>query len=347
MADDEGLLVRLLERGEKTRWNRFVESCPCGTFFHLAEWQGIFERELKHVPYYLLAERSGEIIGVLPLVLMRSRLFGTSVRSLPFLAYGGALAHDVSVLKGLEESAELLAKYLGADHLELRYLQPTRSDWPTRSDYVTFRKEIPPTIEACMKSIPRKQRAMIRKGIGKGLSSEWDDTTNRFYAIFSESYRNLGTPALGENYFAAIKRIFGDRCRILTVLHSKKPVASVMTFQFEGELIPYYGGGTSAARTTYANDFMYWELLRNGCEEGAELFDFGRSRVNSGSYRFKKHWGFSPQPLAYQTCLLRGRPMPNLSPGNSKFSLAISLWKRMPLALTRVLGPPIARTIPG
>jgi FemAB-related protein (PEP-CTERM system-associated) len=333
------------EDGES--WNSYVRDRRHGTFFHRAEWREIFESSLGHKPHYLLAELDGEIRGVLPLVHMRSRIFSNLLASLPFLAYGGVLASDSASAELLLAEAESIGRELGVDFIELRDRDEARTDWPCKENYVTFRKEIPGNSEECLKMIPRKQRAMIRKGIGHGLESRVEDNLDNFYAIFSESYRNLGTPVLSKKYFKAITEVFDTDCEILTIFKDGTAVATVMSYFYEDEVIPYYGGSLPAARNLMANDFMYWELMRRAADSGIRTFDYGRSREGTGSYRFKKHWGFVPQPLHYQYKLVGQTAMADLSPGNPKYRLAIAAWKKMPLWISRLLGPHVARGLPG
>jgi len=339
--------IRKIESSDVAGWNRYVVDAPDGTFFHRAEWRGVFESALGHRPYYLLAESGGEIRGILPMVHIRSRLFSNLLASLPFLAYGGVLASDPETAAQLETRARAIGEELGVDFVEFRNRDAAQAEWVTKSDYVTFRKKIPATTDECLLMIPRKQRAMVRKGIKHELESRVDGNLDNFYPVFSESYRNLGTPVLSRRYFDAIQTAFGEDCEILTIFKDDAPVASVMSFYFRDEVIPYYGGSVIEARSLMANDFMYWELMRRACESGVGVFDYGRSRIGTGSYRFKKHWGFEPEPLHYQYYLVRQREMPDLSPGNPKYRMAISVWKRLPTALTRVVGPMIARGLPG
>lgn len=339
--------IRRLQQTDLLAWNRYVNASSQGSFFHRAEWKDVFESALGHRTHYLLAEEGGEIRGVLPLVHIRSRLFSNLLASLPFLAYGGILADDADTAMLLERQAQALGEELGVDFVELRNRDVQRDGWVTKSDYVTFRKEIPATVEECMQMIPRKQRAMVRKGIKHDLDAKTEAGLDNFYEIFSESYRNLGTPVLSRKYFDAIQEAFGEDCEIMTIFKDGDPVASVMSFYFRDEVIPYYGGSIAAARRWMANDFMYWELLRRACEAGLRVFDYGRSRIGTGSYSFKKHWGFTPEPLHFQYHLVRQADMPDLSPGNPKYRMAIAVWKRLPTALTRVVGPRIARGLPG
>jgi len=339
--------IRTLLAADVAAWDRYVGDRPEGTFFHRAAWQGVFERSLGLGTHYLLAEADGAIRGVLPLVHVRSRLFSNTLTSLPFLAYGGIIASDAHAAALLQARACAIGEELGVDFIEFRNRVEAQADWQTKPGYVTFRKAIPATPEECLKMIPRKQRAMVRKGIRHELESRVEDHLDNFYPIFSESYRNLGTPVLARRYFEAIRTIFGKDCEVLTIFKDGKAVSSVMSYYFGDEVIPYYGGSIAPARGLMANDFMYWELMRRSCEAGIRIFDYGRSREGTGSYRFKKHWGFTPEPLHYQYHLVRQTAMPDLSPGNPKFRLAIAIWKRLPTALTRIIGPMLARGLPG
>ena len=339
--------VKELSSAEYARWNEFVLGHSDGSIFHRAEWLDIFAGALGHTPHYFFAERSGDIVGVLPSIEIKSRLFGHSLISLPFLAYGGTLSSDAAAEIELEERLTERGNSLGVDFIELRDRERVRDDWLQKSQYVTFRKAIPESSDECLKMIPRKQRAMIRKGIANDLRGRVDDSIEDFYAILSESYRNLGTPVLPKRYFESIRRSLGDSCEVLTITKDDQPVASVMSYYHKDEVIPYYGGSRNVARNLKANDFMYWELMRSACERGVKIFDYGRSRAGTGSYRFKRHWGFEPEPLRYQYRLVRQSAMPNVSPDNPKYELAIRLWQKLPVRVTQVIGPFIARGLPG
>lgn len=337
--------IKRLEPSAATDWDNFVAECGTATFFHRAGWQRVIERAFGHETHYLYATEGGTIRAVLPLVRVRSWLFGDSLVSIPFGVYGGVAATDDDAAAALLREAEKLGRELAVDYVELRCLDRPQADWPTKGLYVTFRRPIEPTEDAALKAIPRKQRAMVRKGIDNGLVSVVDDSTERFFPMYAESVRNLGTPVFGKRYFEILREEFGNDCRVLTIMAGEKPVASVMSFYFRDQVLPYYGGGTAEARNLAANDFMYWELMRRSCAEGIKLFDFGRSKVDSGSYRFKKHWGFEPEPLHYQCLLVRAKEMPNLSPNNPKYKLMIDMWRRLPLPVANLIGPPIARNL--
>lgn len=337
------LEVRAFAVDDREGWNRFVRGHPEGTFFHLAEWQDVLREALGLAPYYLCAERDGQIQGVLPLALVSSLLFGRALVSTPFCVYGGILGNDEEAHRLLTDHACDLARRLNVDYLELRGRRREHPDWPVKELYVTFRKAIDPDAEANMKAIPRKQRAMVRKGMQKRLRTRIDTHTRDHYDLYSESLRNLGTPVFPRKYLDTLTRTFGEACEILTVLHGEMPVASVLSFYFRDEVLPYYGGGGGAARPLAANDFMYWEVMERARQRGIRVFDYGRSKRGSGSFDFKAHWGFEPEPLYYEYYLVRAGAMPNLSPTNPSYARAIRVWQRMPLWVTRVLGPAVAK----
>ncbi len=257
--------------------------------------------------------------------------------------YGGAVGATPEDRAALENEARELAERLRVDYLELRNLEASAGDWGGKELYVTFRKRIAADDDTNMKAVPRKQRAMIRKGIDAGLVSSIDRDVDRFYDMYSTSVRNLGTPVLGRRFFATLLDEFGEAADILTVTHQGKAVSSVLSFWFRDEVLPYYGGGTADARDLKANDFMYWELMRHAVPRGATLFDFGRSKLGTGSFSFKKNWGFEPQKLEYQYHLVRAPAVPDVSPLNPKYRAMIATWKRLPVPLTRVIGPLVAR----
>lgn len=346
MSSSGEIAVRALEDdAARRRWDEFVRACPDATFFHLSTWQGVFEEVLRHKTWYLLAERGGEIAAVLPLVEIRSRLFGHSLSSLPFCAYGG-VAGEAAAAALLEEHAEELARRLGVQHLELRNLEPRHDDWPKQDLYVTFRRPIVADDEANLLAIPRKQRAMVRKGQKNGLRAEIDADVGRFVRLYLDNVRRHGTPPLPKRYFAELKRRFGEACDVLTVTDSGgRPVSSVLSFYFRNEVLPYYAGDDVAARELAANDMKYWELMRHAAAKGCTIFDFGRSKVGTGPWSFKKNWGFEPQPLSYEYRLLKRDSVPQNNPMNPKYRTLIAVWRRLPLGLTTLLGPPIARCL--
>ena len=343
VAASSAVQIESLAVSEFAAWDAYVLAHGDGTFFHLAAWSRVLQRAFGHRAHYLVAKRDARIVGILPLARVRSLLFGDALSSTPFCVYGGALADDDDIRRALEDRAAALAQEFQVDHLELRNTVKTRDDWPVKELYFTFRKQLDADPEKNMLAIPRKQRAEVRAGIKNNLQVEFDTDTRRLYSIYSTSVRALGTPVFARKYFDVLREEFGDACEIATVVHEGKAVASLMTFWFRDEVLPYYGGGLPEARPLSAYDFLYWDLMRRACEKGTRIYDFGRSKIDTGPYRYKKHWGFEPQPLPYAYKLVRSKSVPNLSPSNPKYKHVIEAWKRMPLPVTQWLGPPVAK----
>jgi len=342
-------IARLTARDQvlSGRWDAFVQAQPQATFFHLSGWLRVIEAVFGHRGHYLLAERDGCVEGVLPLVEVKSRLFGHSLASLPFAVYGGVVAESPEAAAALEAEAERIAKARGVQHLEYRNLGGVRhEDWPRQDLYVTFRKEILPEEEANMLAIPRKQRAMVRKGIKNELRAEIDAGVDRFFDLYADNVHRHGTPALPKRYFEALAQEFGDAVEVLTVTAPDgQPLSSVLSFYFRDEVLPYYAGDAEAARDLAANDFKYWELMRRACARGLKVFDYGRSKQGTGSYSFKKNWGFEPQPLSYEYRLFKRDAVPQNNPNNPKYQLLIKTWRRLPLGVVNWLGPHIVKNL--
>lgn len=338
------LSLRRLGAGDEVAWDHFVTTHSQGTFFHLAGWKRVIEESFGHACPYLLTERDGHITGVLPLTHMRSRLFGQSLISNAFCVYGGPIAADQASLEALDEAASVLAEELGVENVEYRLRHRLHEDWPCDDQtYCTFRKALDPDPEANLAQVRRKQRAMVRKAIKMGLVGRLDDDPETLYRLYAESLRNLGTPVFGRRYLEILWEAFRDRAQILTVTHDGQPMTSVISFFFRDDVLPYYGGGVKAARNVAANDFMYWEVLRRAVEAGYRHFDFGRSKIGTGAFDFKRHWGFEPEPLFYEHRLFGRDGIPQRNPQNPKYALAIAAWKKLPLPVANRVGPILAR----
>ena len=327
-------------------WDSFVDACPEASFFHRSAWQTIVRDVFRHRTHYLFAERGGAIEGVLPLAEVKSLLFGHSLVALPFAVYGGIAASTAEARALLENAADALARRLGVSHLEYRNVGAHHADWPTQDLYVTFRKAIDADDEANMLAIPRKQRAMVRKGIANGLSSDIDSTVDRFFALYSDNVHRHGTPAMPKRYFEALLRTFGKDCEVLTVsAPDGRPLSSVLSFYFRDEVLPYYAGDDESARSLAGNDFKYWELMRRSAARGVRVFDYGRSKRGTGSFSFKKNWGFEPTPLHYEYRLYKRDSVPQNNPSNAKFKLFIAAWRRLPIGVANAIGPHIVRNL--
>jgi FemAB-related protein (PEP-CTERM system-associated) len=331
---------------EARAWDAYVLSQPAATFFHRAGWARVVERVWGHRCHLLGAWQGERLVGILPLGEIDSLLFGHSLSSMPFAVYGGTVADTPDIVAALEAEALRLARQLGVAQLELRERQPQHPDWPTQDLYVTFRKPLAADDESNLNAIPRKQRAMVRKGMANGLRAEIDRDASRFFQLFASNVHRHGTPAMPRAWFEALLQEFGPEAEVLTVVSATgHPVSSVLSFYFRDEVLPYYAGDALAARELAANDFKYWALMQHAVRRGARLFDYGRSKKGTGPYSFKKNWGFEPQPLHYAFQLFGGSELPQHNPNNPKYRLVIEAWRRLPLAVANRLGPLLVRNL--
>jgi len=345
-ASSAVVTIQRLDAGSASQWDDFVQTCPDATFFHRAGWKRVIEASFGHCCHFLYAQRAGRICGVLPLVHIKSVLFGNSLVSTGFTVGGGPAVSDPDALPVLEAAAIDLADELDVDYLEFRGGTQTHADWANNAGlYVHFAKPIGPDPEKDILAIPRKQRAMVRKGIKAGLTSVIDDDVERLHPVYAESVRNLGTPVFAKAYFRALQETFASDLDIVTVLNDGQAIASVMNFYFRDQVLPYYGGGVLAARNVAGNDFMYWEVMRRAVEHGYRVFDFGRSKQGTGAYSFKKNWGFDPQPLTYEYKLRKLESAPEINPLNPKYRFFIAAWKKLPLPVAGFIGPYIVRNL--
>jgi FemAB-related protein (PEP-CTERM system-associated) len=327
--------VRAATAADHQAIRAFVHSRPEAEPFHLPEWSQAVERGCRQRAYMLLAEdERGALTGILPLTEMRSPLFGSALVSTGFGVGGGVLGHGADALG---EAAWRLSQHLGCASVELRGgVLP--GGWQRREGtYAGFARDIPEGDDAILKAIPRKQRAEVRRALGFGLDVSTGRDTGAHYRVYSESVRNLGTPVFPRALFEAV--LEGFDADILTVSRDGKPLASVLSLYFNGTVFPYWGGGTGEARTWRANDLMYFELMRHARARGCTRFDFGRSKLGTGAFSFKKNWGFEPRPLTYA---VKGEAR-ETNPLSPKYRLQIALWKKLPLPLANLLGPHLSR----
>jgi FemAB-related protein (PEP-CTERM system-associated) len=333
---------------QRPRWDQFVISHPQGTTFHLAAWQNVIQSTFGHEAHHAVAINvsCGDILGVLPLFYVRSKIFGKMLVSTPQAAYGGILSNSSAATAVLYRHASQLAQQIGVQFLELRSFGNTLND-PSllaRDLYVTFRHELFQDSEKNYLAIPRKTRAEIREGIRNGLEFRVNGIgVDEFFNIYSQSVRELGTPVFPKRLFAHGMHEFGADCKIFSVHWKRMTVAAVWTLFYKDEVVPYFGGSVKAYNHLAVNNFMYWMLMKYGCENGYRVFDFGRSKKGTGSFNFKKRWGMVMSDLPYQYLLVRGGSLPDTSPLNPKYSLGIRVWRRLPLWVANTIGPMISR----
>jgi FemAB-related protein (PEP-CTERM system-associated) len=332
-------------------WDAFVEKHPDATFFHLLPWRDIVQGVFGHRPQYLTVKDGAGVAAVLPLIEVKSRLFGHALISTAFCVGGGPLASSDAGLRSVLREAERLGCEAGVDYIELRDVRwGARSElgegWLARDDlYATFEAPLPVSEEENLKQIPRKQRAVVRKALERDLATTIDRGIDDFYKVFSRTMRDHGTPALPRRFFRALKEAFGDRCEILTVRHEGRPVSSVLSYYFRDRVLPYYTGSSPEARALGSNDLMYWKLMRRAADRGCSVFDFGRSKRGTGPFSFKRNWGFEPRTIAHHYRLIRSRSLPNVNPTNPKYGALIEAWRRLPLPVANAVSPFLSRSL--
>jgi FemAB-related protein (PEP-CTERM system-associated) len=329
-------------------WDKYVRSHPHGSLYHLSTWQRLIGDVFHHRPMHLTARETdtNKIAGVLPLFLVQSRLFGRMLVSTPHGAYGGILANSDAVAHAMFRRARAIAEEHNVDFLELRnFRNPVVDDSLIEKDlYVTFRQELFENPELNFQAFPKKTRYEIREGIKNQLEFKIDAIgTNEFYEVFSRSVHNLGTPVFPKRLFVHGQDLFGSDCRIFSVHAGEKVIAAAWTLFYKDEFVPHFAGSIREYNRLSPNNFMYWMLIKFGCENGYKTFDFGRSKQGTGSCAFKKHFGIPMYGLQYQYSLVRQQSMPDYSPLNPKFALSIQLWRKLPLPVTRVIGPMISK----
>lgn len=332
----------------KRLWNSYVDQSETAGFYHRFEWKHINETEFGHATHYLSAIRDGKVDGVLPMVEIRSRLFGHILCSLPFVNYCGLSAPDSGAGTQLLESAYGIAKERNADYIELRGLSVAHESLPLSQDKVSLTLDLASDPDDLWNGFKSKHRNNIRRVYKFGLEvrSGHLDLLDTFYDIMCESWRSLGTPIYRKQYFRSILESFGDRTKIFVVMADGKPVATAFN-GYDGDMVEgMWAGSLFKYRKLQSSYILYWEMIKDACERGCSGFHLGRSSVESGGEAFKSKWGAHSKQLYWQYYLPQGGELPQLNVKNPKYALAIQAWRRLPLWATKIVGPRLAKNIP-
>lgn len=336
----------LADPAERGRIDAFVAEHSHGTLFHRPQWTWAVERGCGQKAQYLVAERAGTLVGGLPLTHVRSPLFGNALVSAGFASGGGLLADGDSVAASLAEAAWSLATRYGCPTLELRG-GPVPTGWSESGGvYANFDRRLPASEAALSASIPKRQRAEIKRALGFELeTSAGVDAMHRdaHFRVYAESVRNLGTPVYPRRLFEAMLDAFRDEADIVTVWKDGRPLSSFLNFYFKGACLSYWGGGTMEARRWRANDLIYFDVMRRAAARGFTRADFGRSKVGTGAWLRKRIWGFAETPLVYAERTADGAERREINPLSPKYRFQVSAWQRLPLWLANRAGPLIAR----
>lgn len=344
-------VVDLALTGRVDEWQAYVESAPGASRYHALEWREISQRSFGHRSWYLMVRDGGRVRGVLPIVEIKSALFGHFFVSLPFLDSGGILADTPDCEMALATTAAALAMKRGARHIELRQRSAspglTNAGWAVRQHKAALVIDLRPDRERIWSGLSSRLRGKVRKAEKSGavFSVEGVEALGEFYRVFGLNMRNLGTPVYSPDFFRNIFRSAKDAALLLVRLEGRA-VAGALALRCGGRIELPWICSDYAHASRHVNEFLYWNAITWACQAGAEELDLGRCSVDSGTYRFKEQWNPDIRPLFWYYWLAAGKTLPELNPGNPKYALAIRCWKRMPVALANRLGPWIVRSIP-
>ncbi|MEX2123365.1 MAG: FemAB family XrtA/PEP-CTERM system-associated protein [Woeseia sp.] len=328
-------------------WDGYVRGHATASVYHLAAWRELIESVFDRETHYLLAENSGQIRGVLPLVRLKSLLFGDFLVSMPYVSYGGVLADDASTCARLIESATSLGRELDVAHVELRHLADCTS-LPKRLDKVSMRLRLSGDSDTLWNKLGSKVRAQVKRPQKEGAESEigGEELVEDFYTVFSVKYRDLGVPVYPLTWFRAILQRFPELARVFVVRVAGHPVAASVVIGFNGKLEVPWASSLRSADRYGVNMYLYWSMLKYAEEQGYEIFDFGRSTQGSGTFRFKKQWGAEPVQLYWHYWLRDTQEIPQLNPANPKFQAAVAVWRKLPVWMANRIGPQIVKNLP-
>jgi FemAB-related protein (PEP-CTERM system-associated) len=334
--------VRPYTDADASRWDHYVERAGSATCYHHTRWKRVMEQTFRWPTHYLLSEDARSAVnGVLPLVTLKSRLFGHFLVSLPYIDHCGICADGPGIARELLEHAIEIARTQGAGHLELREDRPLDSTLPVKTAKVAMRLDLPETAEDLWRSFPSKLRSQIRRPGREGMQARIgaEDELDAFYGVYASNMRDLGAPAQSKSLFRNMLRELPESTWICSVYTGEQPVAAGFLVGFQQTLQIPWASSLRSHNRAGPNMLMYWTALTLGCEKGFGVFDFGRSTSGEGTYRFKEQWGARPAPLYWYYWLREGTALPELGPKNPRYQAAIRVWRRLPVRLTTLLGP--------
>lgn len=327
-------------------WDVYVRDSISTTFCHQFAWRAVIEEAYGHRTFYLMARREEAVGGILPLVLVKSVLFGASLTSMPFLDYGGICADDPEIAHRLLVAARGLQEEQRVGTIELRQCQPIVNAGSARLDKVSMVLDLSAGDEALWRSLPAKVRNQVRKAEKSGLiiSEGGVEFLDEFYDVFVVNMRDLGSPVHDKAFFLHLFRNFGQQARCTLIRDGQKTVGGLIVLLFKDTMLVPWASSLRDYFSKCPNNLLYWSAIQSGCQRGFRQFDFGRSTIGSGTYEFKRQWGAQPRQLHWQSVgTANGRASTTVSSQDGKFHAAVEVWKRLPLPVTRVLGPRIRK----
>lgn len=326
-------------------WDEYVQSQESATFYHQFGWKRVVENSYGHKPHYLLAKEEELIKGVLPIIFMKSTLFGKKMVSLPFAPYGGVLGDNNTIEESLVEQAIKITKTNDADYMELRNNVIRDSKLSANTNYMTLTLKLNNNPELVWNGFSNKVRNAVRKSLKCGLEVD-DGSVDDFYKLYSRNMRDLGTPTHSKDFFNAVISEFKDKSDIRIVLHKGNPVAAVVLLYFKDTVISGWAASDKKYKGLNSNNLLYWDAIKSACEKGYKFFDFGRSIEGLGTYRFKKPWGAEEKKLQYIYYLDDVKRIPDTSQTNLKRQWFAKVWMKLPLSVTNIIGGKLRGDLP-
>lgn len=342
--------VQWLRPQDEKEWNKYVSISGNASLYHHAGWKKVIEKSFGHKTYYLLSENSNKKVnGILPLVHLKSLLFGNFMVSVPYFNYGGICADSADVYRALLEEAVRIAKSENVEHIELREHRQHNNGLPFKTSKVCMLLELPANPDDLWKSFPSKLRSQIRRPEKENMYAQIgkQEELYKFYQVFLMNMRDLGTPVYSIKFFKNMLDTFPESASICTIYKESEPVAAGFLLGFKDRLEIPWASSIRKYNSSSPNMLLYWSALQHACLNGYRFFDFGRSTPGEGTYKFKEQWGAKPVPLYWYYWMKDGNvQLPDLNPKNPKYNTAIAVWKKLPVGLTRVLGPAISKNLP-
>jgi FemAB-related protein (PEP-CTERM system-associated) len=328
-------------------WDDYVVGAAGAGHSHLSGWLRVIARSYGHRPMCLWARDSGHIRGVLPLVLVRGLWGSRSLVSLPFLDDGGICADEEGAAQGLLEGARQLARQCQAEVLDLRQREGTGLPLEPHGGKVTLVLELEADPDRLWGRLNGKVRNQVRKALTSGLAASWSgiEGLDAFYDVFAVNMRDLGSPVHGRGFFAAILEEFAGSAGLVLVRRDGLPIGGGLCLFFRDRVVMPWASSLREYHSFCPNNLLYWEVIRRACEKGYRQFDFGRSSPGSGTYRFKQQWGAVDQPLHWQALPRPGLRRATVDVSDWRYRWAAAVWRHLPVAASRVLGPPLRRHI--
>ena len=340
--------AEILLEEDSSLWDDYVQKHPNGTLYHKIAWKKIVENSFGHSTYYLISKDSGKVNGVLPLVSLKSKIFGNILCSMPFLNFGGILSDDENSCNALIESSRKIALELDTDFIELRHQNQVNEKFVSNTHKVSMTIGLNKDPEVLWNNFSSKHRNELRKSLKSDLTIKFgkEELLDEYYTLISRGWRDLGTPIYAKSFFKNILEHLNKNIELVLVYHKYKPIAAAYNGLFKDTIEGMWTYSLPEYRRLRTNYFLYWKMIERACEQGFETYHLGRSSKDTGAVMFKKKWKAEPHQLYWDYLLFKNNKMPEINVNNPKYKLMISTWQKLPVWLTQIIGPQFAKYIP-